>query len=319
MSNEEQEQKRKEEPIIIKKKKGHGGHGHHGGAWKVAYADFVTAMMAFFIVMWILGQSEEVKEQVTAYFDDPGAFSFVTGKRAIPIDLNLKPSGKGESDGEGTGKKSDFYFVIPPEQTDTIANKAAQLLKQQAIEDSVKASQRIEKIGETLKQMFKKEIAEKPELKEILSSIKIKMTKEGLRIELIESKESLFFEVGSSRLSKQAVEILQQLAIEIGKLPNLVDIEGHTDSRQYGANAVYTNWELSADRANSARRLLETTGFWEGQISKVVGYADRSLQNPNNPFDLSNRRISILIRQISSNEFLQNQSATEENQDEQRN
>ena len=128
-----EQKQHKEEPIIIKKRRGHAGHGGHGGAWKVAYADFVTAMMAFFIVMWILGQSEQVKESVTSYFKDPGAFNFIDGKRAIPVDLNLVPSDNGEGDGEkgtdssstdssGKSKKDGFVFWISPELQDSLVH-----------------------------------------------------------------------------------------------------------------------------------------------------------------------------------------------------
>lgn len=321
MADQGQEQ-RKEEPIVIKKVKGHCVHEPHGGGWKVAFADFATAMMAFFIVMWILAQNDEVKQKITNYFDDPGAFSFVTGKRTIPIDLEMRPigKGKGESDAknkgeEEKGKKQNVpWFVFDQESKDTIINEAAKQMRRIAVEDSIKAAKRIKGIGEKLKKLFKKEMLEKPELIDILSSIKIKITKEGLRIELIESQKALFFEVGSANLSKKAKQVLRNLALEIGKLPNNVDIEGHTDSRKYGSSAGYSNWELSSDRANSARRHLSTNGMWDGQILKVIGFADRNLQNPSNPFDISNRRISILIRQLKVDDFLQNQSETNTNE-----
>lgn len=310
---EEQQEKRKEEPIIIKKKRGHGGHGAHGGAWKVAYADFVTAMMAFFIVMWILGQSPEVKEQVIAYFKDPGAFNFINGKRTVPIDLGATPemlgkgegAGGGESASETQGEKHEFYFVMPPEKKDSAV--AAENKKQKAIQDSVKAQQNVVKTKEEITKFIEKEITEKPEMKDILSSIKIEMTNEGLRIELLETQDALFFESGSASLSAKAKDILAKLAQEIGKLPNYVEIEGHTDSQQYrgGQGAGYSNWELSSDRANSARRLLDRNGFWEGQITMVKGIADRKLRDPSNPFDKSNRRISILIRQLAVNDLMQ--------------
>jgi len=289
---------KREEPIIIKKKKGHGGHGHHGGAWKVAYADFVTAMMAFFIVMWILGQNEEVKKQVEAFFKDPGAFNFITGKRASPIDLNLVPE-KGE--GKGDKKKDDFFFVVPPEK-DTGKNIINKDLKK-ALNDSIAAAERVKKMASEFETFIKNKLQQSPELKEILSSIKIEMTKDGLRIELLEMQESVFFELGSSKVTAKAKEILAALAREIGKLPNYISIEGHTDSRQYtGTN--FSNWELSADRANASRKILESNGLWDGQVLMVTGYADRKLRNPNNPFDVSNRRISILIKPISSSNFL---------------
>jgi len=297
MSSDEQ-QGHKEQPIIIKKVKKGGHGGHHGGAWKVAYADFVTAMMAFFIVMWILASSEEVKQAVASYFQEPGAFNFLTGKRTVPVDLNLYPERK-KGEGEGKGK-GEFVISFQPTKPDTI--KAEELFK--ALNDSISAAKRVEVTGDNIKKLLETELSAKPEIKDIISSIKIEMTKEGLRIELIETSESLFFEVGSSTLKREAVDLLRKLALEIGKLPNNVEIEGHTDSRAYRGKSLYTNWELSADRANSARRVLESSGLWQGQIVKVTGFADRKLRNPENPFDVTNRRVSILIKQMSTDQFM---------------
>lgn len=285
----------KEQPIIIKKVKKGGHGGHHSSAWKVAYADFVTAMMAFFIVMWILASSEEVKQAVASYFQEPGAFNFLTGKRTVPVDLNLIPE---PNKGKGKGK-GEFTISFYTQKPDTL--KAEELFK--AINDSIAAAKRVEVTGEKLKEILEQELARKPDLQDIISSIKIEMTNEGLRIELIETSESLFFEVGSSQLKREAVELLRKLALEIGKLPNNVEIEGHTDSRAYRSGAGFSNWELSAERANAARRVLERSGLWEGQIVKVTGYADRKLRNPDNPFDVTNRRVSILIKQLSTDQF----------------
>ncbi len=298
MSDQHDQQHGKEQPIIIKKVKKGGHGGHHGGAWKVAYADFVTAMMAFFIVMWILASSEEVKKAVTAYFDDPGAFSFVTGKRTIPVDLELKPQpGKGKKDGDGKGA---FVISFNQEMRDSLVNK----LMEKAQEDSVSAAKRVESVGKELQQMFNELVMQKPDLQKILENIRIEITKDGLRIELMETTENVFFKVGSSQLTPQAIVIMRILGNEIGKLPNNVQIEGHTDSRKYSSGSSYTNWELSADRANSARRALLQSGLWDGQIIAVAGYADKKLRNPENPFDMSNRRVSLLIKQISANQFL---------------
>jgi chemotaxis protein MotB len=298
------EQHSKEQPIIIKKIKKGGHHGAHGGAWKVAYADFVTAMMAFFIVMWILASSDQVKQAVTAYFKDPGAFSFVNGKRTIPVDLHLQPeSGKGKNEGdtEGKGKgKNEFVISFNQDMRDSVVQK----LIDKAKEDSTQAAKRVERTAIEVQQFLKQLVAEKPELQKILNNIKIEITDEGLRIELIEKTDNVFFAVGSSKLTPQAIEILKVLGSEIGKLPNNVVLEGHTDSRKYSNDAGYTNWELSSDRANAARRALMQYGLWSGQITEVVGYADRRLSNPQNPFDVSNRRISILIKQMSVNQFL---------------
>jgi chemotaxis protein MotB len=294
-------QQHKEQPIIIKKVKKGGGHGAHGGAWKVAYADFVTAMMAFFIVMWILASSEKVKQQVAEYFQHPERFEMFSGERKtgpLPVDIDL---GRMVSSKKGDGNsKNDPLIKFDQRTTDTLFKK----LLQQAAQDSVEAAKRVEKVSEEVKKMFEKMVTEKPEMQKILSSIKIEMTKEGLRIELIESTESLFFEVGSANLRPEARELLKSLGAEIGKLPNFVEIEGHTDSRGYKAQNGYSNWNLSSDRANSARYVIENNGLWEGQVIKVTGYSDKKLRNPENPFDSSNRRVSILIKQISANQFL---------------
>jgi len=295
-----EQKSQKEQPIIIKKIK-KGGHAHHGGAWKVAYADFVTAMMAFFIVMWILASSEEVKMKVAEYFQHPDRFELFTGKKKsgpVPIELDFESSRRRfEGDNQGAGES---FIKFDQATTDTLYQR----LLNKAVQDSILAKERVEQIGDDLRKRFAQIMTERPELETILSSIKIEMTKEGLRIELIESTESLFFEIGSSKLSPAALDILKTLAREIGKLPNFVDIEGHTDSRGYRVPSDYGNWELSSDRANAARRVLEREGFWDGQTSQVKGFADKKLRNPENPFDMTNRRISILIKHMNVDQFL---------------
>lgn len=302
----------KEQPIIIKKVKKGGHGGHHGGAWKVAYADFVTAMMAFFIVMWILASSAEVKEQVSGYFQEPGVFTYESGKNAVPVKIDIMPAtksgqgagqGPGEGAGQGPGQGGMSIAFSSVKEQDSLISAVSDKLKMKALIDSVKAHENIKKMGDELKQQLINQIAQRPEMREILSSIKIEMTKEGLRIELIESKDALFFQVGSAKLSAAAMDILKQLGERIAAFPNNVELEGHTDARQYGKNASYTNWELSNDRANAARRVL-TNYLWSGQIDKVTGFADRRLRTPTNPFDINNRRISILIKQLSATDFL---------------
>lgn len=291
-----------EQPIIIKKVKKGGGHGHHGGAWKVAYADFVTAMMAFFIVMWILASSEEVKQQVSDYFNNPMEYSIFTGERktgSVPVELEFADPNTGRK----SDAKSDNIMKFDKEMTDTLINR----LMEKAAMDSMSAAQRVSQVGGEMVEMMKRLKQEQPDLQTVLENIKIEMTKEGLRIELLESSENCFFEVGSARLSKQAEDILKILASEIGKLPNYVELEGHTDSRGYKSNTGYTNWDLSTDRANSARKVLQNYGFWEGQLTKVTGFADQRLRNPDNPFDMTNRRVSILVKHISANQFLPQQ------------
>jgi chemotaxis protein MotB len=314
MAEEQQQGTHKEQPIIVKKIKKGGHAGHHGGAWKVAYADFVTAMMAFFIVMWILASSEEVKKAVTDYFENPGAFSYITGKRTVPVKIDVLPKKDKPGQGSQNSNSAGMQISFNESQKDSLLNKVSDVLKKQAITDSIKAYENIKKMGDELKKQFTQELTKNPEMKEILSAIKIEMTKEGLRIELIESKESLFFLVGSAKLSAPAMEILKTLGEKIATFPNNVEIEGHTDARQYGKSASYNNYDLSSDRANSARRVLAKY-FWTGQIDKVSGFADRRLRTPDNPFDVSNRRVSILIKQLTASDFLketQNQIEGEE-------
>lgn len=303
MSDDGHGKKSGEQPIIVKKIK-KGGHGHHGGAWKVAYADFVTAMMAFFIVMWILAQSESVKTLVSSYFENPGAFEFVTGKDAVPIDLGLRPKqSTAPGDADGTGQSDlmkELGQFMTPEQVDSLYKS----IIKEAQKDSVELAKNLESTGDQLKEEIKKMISENKEINDALNSIQFTVSEEGLAIDLIESKENLFFKVGSSELEPKVYVILEKLALALGQLPNHIEVEGHTDARNFSNKYGYTNWELSADRANSARRSFEMRGLWEGQIQKVSGYADKKLLNKENPFDDKNRRVTVVIRNIATSEIV---------------
>ena len=235
----------KSQPIIvIKKKGGHGGH--HGGAWKVAYADFVTAMMSLFIVLWLMGSSEKVKKAVAGYFNDPKGTGSLLGTTMT-----------------GTG------VTIQDASTDAL---------------------------EKLKDKLEQEIKARKDLEKLSKQIEITITPEGLRIELLEGKDGTFYEIGSARLSASGQELLSLLASELKTLPNALLIEGHTDSTPYSDDNGYSNWDLSADRANSARRLLQQDGVRTNQVTQVRGYADQMLRVKTNPTDPSNRRISILVK-----------------------
>jgi chemotaxis protein MotB len=249
--------------IIIKKKKGHG-HGHHGGAWKVAYADFVTAMMAFFLVMWIVGQSKAVKAGVAGYFRNPGVLE------------NERSNGILPGGDEGVSENA------PPKLDADTGDGASGNADERAM---------LQKKAEALRAL----LARTPEFKDLQKQIEIQLTKEGLRIELIESSEALFFDTGSASLKADTVRLLGVIAKELGALKNNVIIEGHSDSRRYSTSGVYTNWELSADRANAARRAMEENGLYPHQVSEVRGYADTHLRVPDNPLDAQNRRVSIIV------------------------
>lgn len=229
--------------IIIRKKSGHAGH--HGGAWKVAYADFVTAMMALFIVLWLLNSSEKVQKAVGGYFNDPSGKGKMTGTTMVGSGENIALS------------KDDM---------------------------------------EKLKQKLEQAMKEIPKFKDLKDQVLITVTSEGLRVELLESAKGTFFESGNAHPSEAGKEILAKLALEMGKLPNNILIEGHTDSKPFSNNGSYTNWELSSDRANSARRLMEESGLRPSQVKQVRGFADQQLRKPSDPGNASNRRISVIVQ-----------------------
>lgn len=229
--------------IIVKKKAGHGGH--HGGAWKVAYADFVTAMMAFFMVMWLMNSNEKIKQAVAGYFKDP--------------------YGKGKQSGSASAGAGDALNITKDNMND---------LKDQ------------------LEQAMKKV----PDFEKLKDQVSMTVTGEGLRIELLETERGMFFESGSARPSEHGEELIVMLARELGQLPNYLLLEGHTDSKPFSGGGEYTNWELSADRANSARRLMEVSGLRAGQVAQVRGFGDRNLRVPGDPLAASNRRVSVIVK-----------------------
>ena len=242
---------------IVRKKK--QGHAAHGGAWKVAYADFVTAMMSLFIVLWIVGQSKQIKEYVASYFRDPGAFSQTTQSSVLKGGFSPIPN-------QSTGKTGT------------------------PLDRNVEEMNTLKSEGKKLQQM----ISSTPQFKKFTNQIQITVSKEGLRIELIENAEGLFFDVGSAKLKPETGNLLTMIAKELSTLPNRIIIEGYTDARPY-VRSDYTNWELSTDRANAARKVMRDGGLGKGQILEVRGYADRKLRDPANPYDFSNRRVSILV------------------------
>jgi chemotaxis protein MotB len=250
------------QPIIVKRKKA-GHHGHHGGAWKVAYADFVTAMMAFFLVMWLVGQSKEVKSAVAGYFRDPGIFD--QAKSDGPIaggDLRLDPQAAPPADA-GTGLAEG---------------------ERAALEDTAKR--------------IKQRLADAPDLRSLGRQIDIQVTRDGLRIELVDAESQTFFASGSAALATGTEKVLELIARELGGLKNSIVIEGHTDSRPYAVTDIYSNWELSADRANAARRVMERGGLQAGQVRGVRGYADRQLRVGGEPLDPRNRRVSVIVEHL---------------------
>jgi chemotaxis protein MotB len=234
--------------IVIKKKRGHGGH--HGGAWKVAYADFVTAMMALFIVLWLMNASKQVQEAVGGYFKDPRGTAKVVGTNR---------------DG------SDTYLALKKEDMSKLKEQILQSIHHLDQQDKLK------------------------------NQIEITITAEGLRIELMESAKGTFFELGNATPTPALRELLAVLSHELSQLPNKISIEGHTDSLVYSEQRNYDNWDLSTDRANAARRIMESAGIQSEQISQVRGLADRQPRVPQHPEDPSNRRISLIVQYVVKN------------------
>jgi chemotaxis protein MotB len=245
--------------IIVKKNRAHGGA--HGGAWKVAYADFVTAMMALFIVLWILGQSAEVREAVSSYFKDPGVFT----------------SSKSGGVLQGGGSKP-LLFAPPIKQPSPALDKLPDEMER------LKAEAR----------SIQDKISSVPDFSKFKDKIEVIVTPEGLRIDLVEISEGLFFDIGKANLKPETVRLLKLVASRLKTLPNKVVVEGYTDARPYFA-AGYSNWDLSVDRANSARKVLEESGLRKNQIAEVRGFADKKLRVPERPLDYANRRVSILV------------------------
>ncbi|HLI48910.1 MAG TPA: flagellar motor protein MotB [Chthonomonas sp.] len=251
-------------PIIIRIVKKKRGGGHHGGAWKVAYADFVTAMMAFFLVMWIVGLSKPIRDAIAAYFRDPTGF------------MKTAHGGKSPLADQPQIKQGKPAPLIP--QDGGFATNATVNVDFQKV-----------------KQAILSQIMRTPELKGLRDSIEIHLTPEGLRIELMEKTPALFFDTGSARLKPRTIELLRIIAHQLRKLNNPIIVEGHTDARPYGTPYGYSNWELSTDRANAARRAMEENGLRPRQVLAVRGYADRKLLDPAHPYSYVNRRVSILV------------------------
>ncbi len=241
--------------IIVRRKK--GGHGHHGGAWKVAFADFMTAMFALFLVLWLVNQSSDVKSAIAGYFQDPLGRADEFGSSILP--------------GEG----AQAATPRPLNQTQVIDLRR----------------DRLRQLGEDLRHR----VSEIPELAALSQNIEIELTSEGLRIQLIEDSSGTFFQTGRALPSEAGNRILALLGRELGRLPNHILIEGHTDARPYSGSGEYTNWELSTDRANAARRIMQQAGLQPAQLAGIRGRADRDLRDPDDPYSARNRRVTIMV------------------------
>lgn len=270
-----------QQQVIIKKVK-KGGHAHHGGAWKLAYADFVTAMMAFFLLMWLLGSTtEETRKGIAEYFQDPYKASLMGGE------------GMGERtsliEGGGSDTASQDQGQINKGKTPEIKDMPPEEIEKQA--DKIEKKQL-----ENLKEKIQTKIDATPELTEVKDQIKLEITPEGLRIQIIDNKNRPMYQLASAKTEPHIQLILKALAPVINELPNKVSLNGHTDGRPFPPNIKgYTNWELSSDRANAARYELNQAGLAEDKILRVVGLSSSIPYNPSDPLDPMNRRISVIV------------------------
>jgi len=244
-----------DQPRVVVRKKRAVRAAHYGGAWKVAYADFVTAMMAVFIVLWLFTQADtKLRHQIAQYFRDPGVLPSGASKsrdaRVVPRQIPVLP---------GDGEK-DF----------------------------------LEGQKKTIEEALARAAAGSPDVAMVRDRVVIQVTDAGLSIEVVDDGRELLFDLASARLKPALVEVLRRLGAELGRLPNRIQIGGHTDGRPFAPDAGISNWELAFARANAARRVLEASGLWPGQIHRVVGFADSEPLVPDNPLADENRRLSIL-------------------------
>ncbi len=298
-----------ERPIIIKKIK-KGGHGHHGGAWKVAYADFVTAMMAFFLLLWLLNAtSSEQKAGIAEHFTptiglkdamgigfDGGQSSDTTkGKSRQTLSAPGLVVGQVQ---QGTAPQTPNKEITEPEDNADDAYKEIKGRQQEAeadVTDDTGGGQEDAEAFSEATQEVKQLIEQDPDLKEYKNNIIVEETPEGMKIDLIDDRHKPMFLPGRAVLTEMGKKVLDSMVNIIIKTPNNISINGHTDSGGAVVNPLYTNWELSADRSNAARRFLASTQLQQDRISKVIGYADRELLIPDEPNNPRNRRITILL------------------------
>ncbi len=296
-------------PIYIKRVKKVAG-GHHGGAWKVAYADFVTAMMAFFLVMWLVtAVSKEERAAIFEYFKNP---SMEPGKSVKPAPGQMGPGGASTSPidlgGGLDAPKSSLQKTekigatvmtspAPPIELESGEQKAAEAEAQERERERTQ----LDALMQDLEEAINKSQALQPFKDQLLLDI----TPEGLRIQIVDAQNRPMFDLGSSRLKPDTKDILEEVAHYLETVPNRISITGHTDTTPYAGISGYTNWDLSTDRANAARRALEAAGYDTRQISRVTGLSSSVLFDKENPRGAVNRRISIVVMNQAAEEIAQ--------------
>jgi chemotaxis protein MotB len=273
---------KKLQPIIVKKIK-KGGHGHHGGAWKIAYADFVTAMMAFFLLMWLLGSTTEGdKKGIADYFNSP-----------LKVALLSAGSGAGDASHVVKGGGQDLTRTTGQVKRGEIESKRDTVNLQALKQEQVRAE--IARL-EDLKRKVENRIAASERLAAMASQIKLDMTRDGLRIQIVDEQNRPMFASGSTVVQPYMRELLREIGVVLADVPNRLTLEGHTDAMPFAAGAAgYSNWELSSDRANASRRELVAGGLADERVLRVQGLASSQPFDAADPRGASNRRISIIV------------------------
>ncbi len=284
-----------DDAVVIKKIKKGGGHGHHGGAWKVAYADFVTAMMAFFLLMWLINTtSPEQKRGIADYFAPASVSKSTSGSGGI-----LDGTTFGERGGKSGGAVAVVVKMTPDDQksksdpTEPVEQAETRPSVQdiEAAEESAAEQRELESAEMSLRQAMQ----DMPDLAELSKQILIDITPEGLRLQLIDQEGRPMFAAGSAEPMDRLKRLLQEVAKVVQQLPNRITISGHTDSGQFEGPNGHTNWELSSDRANTARKLLMQNGIVTDRIYQVSGKAGSEPLLPEDPYASANRRITIVL------------------------
>ena len=283
------------QPIIIKRVKRYGG-GHHGGAWKIAFADFATAMMAFFLVLWLLSTATpEQKIAIAGYFKDPIGFS----ESGTPYVIDLG----------GSPQLAPEKTINPEQKAEPTPDTSIQLNKEQ-VESMAEQVER-ERL-ELLLQELQNKVEENPQLQKFKDQILFEITQDGLRIQIMDAENRPMFDIGSARLQPYFEDILLAMADTIKAVPNKISISGHTDAKPYSGSGEFGNWELSANRANAARRALVAGGYPDEQVARVVGYASSSLFDRKDPFNPVNRRIDIIVLTKKAQRNIEGEQGTPE-------
>ncbi|SDG93385.1 flagellar motor protein MotB [Alloyangia pacifica] len=325
---------RNEQAVIIKKIEETAGHGHHGGGWKVAYADFMTAMMAFFLLLWILAASDEEKLRGLADYFTPslseaggrgdglldgmvlgqdGVMSGTDGPQSpvqlpsfgqenplavfdsrlrdpdsrIVVEFDTRPAGEQDSQTINTGENGI---------ADGVAAAQAAAEAEAAAEQAERAEQEWQEAQERLEESITEQVAEDPELQAMQENLLFERTADGLEIQIVDKNSTSMFATGSARIEERTRELLRIVAEAIVDMPNDITISGHTDSVPYSRAGTYSNWELSADRANATRRVLVDTGVSPARITRISGLADTAPLDPEHPSAPENRRISVTLQ-----------------------